>query len=131
MQQTIELTLPVRLRETDIAELGKQISDRAIEIEEIEKERKRIAVLRAEILELSHQLNSGTIEKPVKCTVMYDNPRHGIKTVVRTDTAEVIEQVPMTDEEMQLEMPLAEPGKILQFSDDEKDDDVRDQNESE
>lgn len=107
------MQLPVKLSDAEMAEIGKFISDKAIEIERIQSESKRVAGLRTEILELSHKLNSGVDFRAVEIDVQLDIPHVGRKTIFRKDTGELVIEEAMNENERQTELPLGAPSNIL------------------
>lgn len=101
---TVTKKLRCSLTDAELAEIGTQISDRVLEVEQIEAMKKRINPLKEEITRLSHKFKSGTDERYVECTVWYDMPEDGMKTIMRMDTNEIILREPMTEDEMQGEL---------------------------
>lgn len=55
----------------------------------------------------SRKLMSGYEYRDVECEITYDTPQPGWKTVARVDTGEIVRQAPMTEAELQAELPLA------------------------
>jgi hypothetical protein len=50
---------------------------------------------------LAHQIKAKGEHRPVQCAVDLNTPSTGIKRVTRMDTGELVEEVPMTDDERQ------------------------------
>jgi len=64
------------------------------------------------VRELGHFINNGAETKPVLCFINYDTPEPGLKTIVRSDTNEIVDTLQMTGEELQGELGIGEDGKL-------------------
>lgn len=93
--------LPVILNKDKLLNVSKQITDKALEIDSIETLKKRIVPLRDEITVLSKRFSNGYEIKSVHCKVEFNEPTIGKKSIVRSDTNELVETLNMTAEEMQ------------------------------
>ncbi|MDD5006631.1 MAG: hypothetical protein PHS33_09060 [Candidatus Omnitrophica bacterium] len=61
---------------------------------------------------LSNCVADGCEFRDIDCEVKYNSPKDGVKQVVRKDNNEVVEEIPMTAEEMQEEMEFQETRKL-------------------
>jgi hypothetical protein len=118
MQDKLTEILPVPLTEEDKLELGAQIAQFEIEVEEIEHDKKtdndlynsRLKEKSAEALQLSKQLKSGTKDAEVECYWGLDDPKPGQKTLYRYDTGEVVRITSMQINDSQMDLPLNDIG---------------------
>lgn len=58
----------------------------------------------AKIAKVATNLRQGYVYRDTPCSVTYDSPIGGQKTITRKDTGEIIDVVPMSDDEMQEEL---------------------------
>lgn len=58
------------------------------------------------VQELSRMINQGYEQRSVICEVLMDTPEPGQKTIVRTDNGKEVRVDPMTDFDLQRELPL-------------------------
>lgn len=84
-----------------------------LEIARIENEKKRLAGIREENLELSRKFNKGTTERSIICDIIYNKPKNGEKTIIRTDTGETVQVLRMTAQELQEDMEFGEDANVL------------------
>lgn len=104
--------LRVTLTQDELLAAGKQQADTAIHLAQIEADQKRTAddfkakksSASAELAILASKISSGYEMKNVSCTVRFDDPETGRKTVTRDDTHEIVAIEPMTPAEMQREL---------------------------
>ncbi len=97
-------------------ELGRQLADTHqalaqtnIDLDSIKTDFKsRIAAHDAKITDLSTKVSNGWRMEEVKCVWIMDDPKKGMKRLVRTDTAEDVETVEMTQSDKQAELALEE-----------------------
>ncbi len=66
----------------------------------------KIKAAEAEIFKAARLIGNGYEYRDVKCTAVYDEPRKGMKRVIRTDTGEVVGEEAMSGEEMQYMLEL-------------------------
>lgn len=113
-EKKISRHLRVDLTNDQMIEIGKELADATNELKEIENEKSevlssftaRIKAASAAIAVLSNKLRSGYEFKDVQCSVVYDRPIAGEKTITRLDTGDIIETCSMTEEEKQRQLPL-------------------------
>ncbi len=94
---------------TDIQELGQKLARETQNVYDLEARKKEIdADLAAQIKaangrvsDVTTRLNNGYEMREVEVLVLYDEPRQGIKRIVRVDTNEQLREEAMTLEEMQ------------------------------
>ena len=60
----------------------------------------------AEIEVIGNHINSGYEHRYIECTIVYNDPNTGMKTIYRDDTGEAVRSDSMSHEEMQLEFDL-------------------------
>lgn len=89
--------LPVKLTESERIIIADLIAAKEIEVEEINTLRTKVKSLREEITDLSYKYKRGEEDREVNCTVTFNVPRAGMKTIIRIDTGEVAMVEPMTD----------------------------------
>jgi len=97
-----------KLESEQLLAIGKEMSDKLLEIEQIETAKKRVTPLREELTLLGSKYNSGFEDVEIECNVIYNSPEPGKKTIIRPDTGETIEVVDMTKEELQEDLPFTE-----------------------
>lgn len=94
-------TLPCKLSELDLVAIGEKMTHLTLEVQKIEDAKKRVKPMQEEITELAEKWREGFEDRYVECEILYHNPQTGKKSVVRTDTGEIVEILNMTSEEMQ------------------------------
>ena len=57
----------------------------------------------------AEKLNAGFEMREVSCIIKLDEPKAGVKSIIRTDTQETVRTEKMTAEEMQRPLPFAKP----------------------
>lgn len=90
-------------------DLGAKCAKISEEIDKIESDKKRVNGLREDLSVELQRYQKGGEHREVKCSVHFNEPRSGRKTIIRQDTGEVLGDEPMTQPEMQLTMD-DEPG---------------------
>ena len=113
-QRTTFRDLKVILDEQELLEISKKITDIILEIEEIEKQKAKIKGMRTEETYLSQIFKQGYDIKSVRCSVLFNNPKPGLKTIIRDDTNEKVEELEMTEEEMQEDFNFLIDGKNVE-----------------
>lgn len=121
MGQRIERDLPCKLTEEELAETAHALALNVAEYNALEDEKKEVMQQYNERLKLLDTLQrrmakiveEGKEDRPVMCQVDYHAPESGYKQIIRQDTFEVVETLPMNkydDEayyaEMQPEIPF-------------------------
>lgn len=87
------------------------------ELAAIENERKAVAsefkakidTKSAEMEVLGNHINNGYEHRYIACTEILNQPRIGIKTIVRNDTNEIVSETAMNSDEMQSELEFDQP----------------------
>ena len=59
-----------------------------------------------EVLKFSRLINNGHEYRMMPCTITFDEPKRGEKTITRDDSCEVVIVSRMSEEEMQIKLPL-------------------------
>ncbi|MCE5309663.1 MAG: hypothetical protein LLG20_18670 [Acidobacteriales bacterium] len=67
----------------------------------------KIKAATAEIFKVARLMNNGYEYRDVKCDVLYDTPKRGYKRIIRMDTGEVVEDCPMSPDELQQSLDFA------------------------
>ena len=106
--QTITLTLPCRLTDSELAELGLKLAGLNVAWGNTDADRKssakdfadRLASIDMEINAASSLIRAGEISRPVECSARWNHPEPGHVTITRGDTGETLIR-PMTSEEKQ------------------------------
>jgi hypothetical protein len=99
--QTTTRRLSRKLESEQLLAIGKEMSDKISENEQIETAKKRVTPLREELTLLGSKYNSGFEDVELECNIVYNSPEAGQKTVIRPDTGETIEVVSMSPEDLQ------------------------------
>jgi phage host-nuclease inhibitor protein Gam len=98
----------------ELLEAGRQLAEATNLLTELDSEKAeivaefkaKISAAEAQIAVLSNKLRSGYEFRDVACKVAYGVPEPGFKQTTRLDTGEIIESLPLTEEEKQREMVL-------------------------
>lgn len=93
----------------EILELGEKLARECQLLADLEREKTQTAAsvgarlkeTYKRILELTTLVNNGYEIRQIECIELMENPRPGMKTIVRIDTNEAIRTEPMTMAEMQ------------------------------
>lgn len=97
----ITKTLPCGMTDAERSELAMRMTELTLEIEDIEAQQKRIKGLRERITAYAHDVESGNTMRAVTCFVYFDTPAPGMKRIIRADTGEIVEEVTMSQADMQ------------------------------
>lgn len=100
-QTTSTRSLPCKLSDLDLVAIGEKMTHLTLEVQKIEDAKKRIKPMQDEITELAAKWRGGFEDRYVECNILYHTPQTGKKSIVRTDTGEIVEILNMTAEEMQ------------------------------
>lgn len=92
---------------------GRALAEATNDLIEIENDKARVVAdfkakltaVEGHVSTLSNQLRSGCAFRDVECSVRFNDPRTGEKTIYRDDTGAKVETRGMTDEENQIELP--------------------------
>jgi hypothetical protein len=103
-----------KLTEEEKLAAGARLARAITELAELEARRKEVAEalsaekkrLEKECLVISRSLENGWVWREVECDIFYDQPRPGMKSIVRSDTGAVDREEPMTDDEKQMDLSL-------------------------
>lgn len=121
MAKRIERELPCILTEEELAETARALAINVAEYNTVEDEKKAVMLEYNERLKLldtfqrrmAKIVEEGKEDRPVMCQVDYHAPESGYKQIIRQDTFEIVETLPMNkyDEEayyaeMQASLPL-------------------------
>lgn len=114
---TISKSLLCKLTDEQRKDFGIKLATTLEEVQRVEEEKKRnvdhykdrIGGLQATADELRRKVSTGQEWRDVECTVEFDDPTPGFKSVVRIDNGEVVETKAMTDADKQFVLDLDEP----------------------
>lgn len=120
--QLIERKLMCALTDAELVSRGRMMAELFATIDSVEAARSeamknfkaRLTGLNEEQRKLGRALEEKQEERLLTCMVTFHSPEVGIKRIVRSDTGEVVEEVPMTDAEKQIPLfgrgePAAKP----------------------
>jgi hypothetical protein len=110
----IKSNLAYQFTSEELIALGKELGESQIKLRQTEDDRKmvadewkaKISCGEAHIASLSNKTSSGYEYRDIPCTVTYDDPAAGEKTVRRGDAGEIVKVMLMDDSENQTELPL-------------------------
>ena len=114
--------LKVILDDAELLEISRNITNIVLEIEDIEKQKTRVKGMREDETYYSKIFKQGYDVKSVRCSVLFNSPTTGTKTIIRDDTDEQVEQLEMTKDEMQEDFNFeeqADPSLELKENEDE------------
>lgn len=121
MGHRIERMLPCQLSEAELQEVAKDLAKNVSEYNALEEEKKQVTRDYTERLQmidtiqrnLAKIVDAGTEERQVMCEWDYHSPERNQKRLIRQDTFEVVEVLPMNDRdheayaaEMQTQIPF-------------------------
>ena len=112
--KTIKKTLMCELTEKERREYGISLATTLGDMEEIEAQKKRemdhfkdrIAGLQAKSDELSRKVRDGKEWRDIDCRVIFSQPDKEHKQTVRLDTGAIVQTERMSEQDLQLVMPL-------------------------
>ena len=104
----------------DIRELGQKLARETQNVYDLESRKKELdaefsAQIKAannRVAEITTKLNNGYEMREVEVMILLDEPKQGIKRVVRVDTGEHLRDEAMTLEEMQRGFGFPDPEKV-------------------
>lgn len=116
-----EISLRVNYSDRELLDIGKKLAEANRELAIAEDEKKAVTSqlkarcdsIQGRIDEHSGQLTSGYTIRNVVCEIRFDEPIRGHKSTVRLDTMETVKSEPMTQCELQADLPMEieEPAK--------------------
>lgn len=114
MEETYKEQLKVKLYDQDLMVKAKEMAAAQQELNKAEDEKSQavsslnatIKGLRAKVDDLSVAITNGYELRMVDCTIMFDTPRPGMKTIIRTDSGEEVRQELMTEFDRQQGLDL-------------------------
>ena len=101
-------------------QMGKEMAEVTRDISLLEDEKKaamssyksRIDEKEARRTRLSNCIGDGFEFREINCEIKYNSPTDGTKQVIRKDNSEVVEELPMTPEELQEELEFKEQQEV-------------------
>lgn len=120
-----ELRLRVNYTRDEIVELAKKLAETVDEQARAEDEKKavngqmkaKVDGITARMGEITGKITSGFEYRLTACEVRYDDPKQGLKTVIRLDNQDVVSCEPMSLSELQSELPLsADSDNVVAFT---------------
>lgn len=120
-------TLPCVLNDEDKIRLANEIGTLQEQLQPIEEEvlrlkeelkdqKKEANGLKLQQYRIHRMLADGFEEREVGCDVQLNTPTVGAKRIVRTDTGVIIEEMPMTDDELQGNLEFQEPKNVHELT---------------
>ena len=106
--QTIFRSLSRKLSEEQLIKIGSEMADVINKIEEIEVAKKRVTPLREELTLLGSKYANGAEVVEMECTVHYNTPEAGKKTIIRPDTGETVEVVDISKDDLQEDLEFSD-----------------------
>lgn len=114
----IEQQLRHTFNDKETLELARKLAEGNRDLAQAEDEKKSVTsqlkakadAIQARVTEVSGKINCGFEYRPTKVTVKYHLPAPGLKRLIREDTGEIVEELPMTSAECQGDLAL-EPAK--------------------
>lgn len=102
----------------ELVALGKELGESQLKLRQLDDDRKmvvdewksRISGMESHINSLSNKCCSGYEYREVECSVTFDDPKPGEKTIRRLDVGlmpEIVSVRPMDDQEKQKDLPLS------------------------
>lgn len=112
--KAIKSNLAYQFSPEELIALGKELGESQIKLRQLDDDRKmvadewksKISSAEAHINSLSNKTSSGYEYRDIPCTVTYDCPVAGEKTITRDDTTEIVKVMLMDESEKQDELPL-------------------------
>lgn len=109
MDKFIKETLECKLTDEELQARGKQLAHASSKINQLKDAGKtiqadfkaKVAAEEATMGVLSTEISRGTTYREVDCIVHYNNPKHGEKTIFRSDTSEIVRMDIMSKFEME------------------------------
>lgn len=105
MRKEVTRTLACKLTEEEITAKGRALASAVEERESHAQELKNftelkkmeIKALDAEIKTMAKQIETEEEDREVKCVWNYNQPRRGMKQLIRLDSHEIVDELDMTD----------------------------------
>ena len=115
-QTETKRNLKYEFHDSEKLEMGKEMAGLDREIKLLEEEKKaamssfksRIDEKESRRTRLSNCVADGFEFRDIDCKIKYNSPKDGTKQIIRKDTGEVVDDVPMTTEELQEELDFKE-----------------------
>lgn len=116
-EEKVNEYLKYTFTDEELLVLSKTMAKKNQDLGEVEADKKRIVAdftakvqtFESEISTLARKVYSGYEHRQVECKVMYHTPDIGMKTIVRTDSGEVVREEAMSTSERQEILPFVEP----------------------
>lgn len=115
----IKSNLDYHFTKAELLSLGKELGESQLKLRQLDDDRKmvadewkaKISSAEAHINSLSNKTSTGYEYRDVSCTVTFDDPAPGEKTVRRDDTGDIVKVMLMHESEKQDELPFEEETK--------------------
>jgi hypothetical protein len=111
--------LPVDLREDELFSAGTQLAEETTELQSIEDEKAasakefsdKIKATRSNMARLATMIETKQENRSVPCEIVMHSPVKGLKSIVRLDTGETVDEMDMTDRDkeafqLSLQVPM-------------------------
>lgn len=111
-EERFHRSLPVRFTEDQVRQFSEDLAEKVAKLQSLEDEKKqvtsdyksRIDEVAAAVKTLARHVTQKQEYQMVECFAQMDWPKHGVKTVIRTDNSEVVAEETMTPADRQLVM---------------------------
>lgn len=105
-----------KFNDVELLQIGKELAEHNEQLSAFEDDKKRtvsdfgakIAGKEADVSIAVNKIQSGYEWRELPCTIFYNDPKNGRKTIVRDDTGETVAVEDMSPEELQTKLPLGQ-----------------------
>ena len=110
----IKMNLQYKFTKEELLDLGRTLGESQLALRQLDDDRKmvvdewkaKISSQEATINDLSNKTSSGYEYRNIECSVTYDVPVKGQKTIMRLDSGDVVKIMEMDDAEKQGELDV-------------------------
>ena len=110
----IKMNLQYKFTKEELLDLGRTLGESQLALRQLDDDRKmvvdewkaKISSQEAAINDLSNKTSSGYEYRSIECSVTYDVPIKGQKTIMRLDSGAVVKIMEMDDADKQDQLPL-------------------------
>jgi len=114
MNNQQERYIECKLTADELLRFGKDHANQSVQRAALENEldrikadfKARMAKLDADSAIAVNAISSGSVHRMVICEVLFEHPRPSVKTIIRTDTNEIVAEESMTENEKQLSVAI-------------------------
>ena len=110
----LKSNLQYKFTTDELLAIGKELGEDTLKLRQLEDDRKmvadewkaKISYAEGHVQSLSNKVSAGYEYRDIPCTITYDDPAVGEKTMRRDDTGELVKVMMMDESEKQEELPL-------------------------